>query len=90
MATIIVVDDEQSILKANKYNLKEGHMIHFAYDSAGCMSQTRMQRPDLTVLYIMRPSVCGYDLCKRLRSENGDISVLFFNSARRRLCRQAV
>jgi DNA-binding response OmpR family regulator len=81
MATILVVDDERPIVEAIDYNLrKEGYSTLRAFDAEECMSQARGQKPDLVVLDIMLPSGSGYDLCRQLRAEHGQVPVLFLTA----------
>jgi DNA-binding response OmpR family regulator len=81
MPTILVVDDERPIVEAIDYNLrKEGYDTLRAFDAEECMGQARRQKPDLVVLDIMLPSGSGYDLCRQLRSEHGDVPVLFLTA----------
>jgi DNA-binding response OmpR family regulator len=81
MATILVVDDEQPIVEAIDYNLrKEGYATLRAYDAEECMTQARLTRPDLVLLDIMLPSGTGYELCRQIRSEHGNIPVLFLTA----------
>jgi DNA-binding response OmpR family regulator len=81
MATILVVDDERPIVEAIDYNLRrEGFDTLRAFDAEECMSQAKLQRPDLVILDVMLPSGSGFDLCKRLRSEHGDVPVVFLTA----------
>jgi DNA-binding response OmpR family regulator len=81
MPTILVVDDERPIVQAIDYNLrKEGYDTLRAYDAEECLGQARRQKPDLVILDIMLPSGSGYDLCRQLRSEHGDLPVLFLTA----------
>ena len=81
MATILVVDDERPIVEAIDYNLRrEGFDTLRAFDAEECMSVARLQRPDLVILDVMLPSGSGFDLCKRLRVEHGDVPVVFLTA----------
>jgi two-component system OmpR family response regulator len=81
MATILVVDDERPIVEAIDYNLRrEGYDTLRAFDAEECMSTARIQRPDLVILDVMLPSGSGFDVCKRLRSEHGNVPVVFLTA----------
>ncbi len=45
------------------------------------MGVLRRSKPDLVVLDVMLPSGSGYDICRRLRDEHGDVPVLFLTAA---------
>ncbi len=81
MPTILVVDDERPIVEAIDYNLrKEGFSTLRAFDAEECMGVLRRSKPDLVVLDVMLPSGSGYDICRRLRDEHGDVPVLFLTA----------
>jgi two-component system OmpR family response regulator len=81
MATILVVDDERPIVELIDYNLRrEGFDTLRAFDAEECMSMAKMQRPDLVILDVMLPSGSGFDICKRLRTEHGNVPVVFLTA----------
>jgi two-component system OmpR family response regulator len=81
MAKILVVDDERPIVEAIGYNLrKEGYDVQTAADAQECIAIARRQPPDLVVLDIMLPSGSGFDVCRQLRLEHGNIPVLLLTA----------
>ena len=68
-ASILVVDDEQSITDFVSYSLmKEGFKVDVANNGEDALEQATRKHYDLFVLDIMLPGMDGYELCRRLRS----------------------
>jgi DNA-binding response OmpR family regulator len=66
---ILVVDDEESILKVVDYALSEaGFEVHTAHDGRGAEFIFEQVRPDLVILDVMLPGKSGLDIAKELRS----------------------
>lgn len=67
---ILVVDDEEAIVKLVSYNLqKEGFDTLAAVDGREAWEIIRQEKPDLIVLDIMMPEMDGFALCRLLRQE---------------------
>jgi two-component system alkaline phosphatase synthesis response regulator PhoP len=70
-ATILVVDDEQSIRNiVTAYLQAEGYTVHTASDGPGGLRAARMLKPDLLILDIMLPGIDGIELLTQLRRES--------------------
>jgi two-component system alkaline phosphatase synthesis response regulator PhoP len=70
-ATILVVDDEQSILDlVTAYLRREGYQVLTAMDGPGGLQAARTLSPDLIVLDLMLPGMDGIELLTRLRRES--------------------
>ena len=68
---ILVVDDEESILKVVDYALSEaGYEVHTARDGRGAEFMFEQVRPDLVILDVMLPGASGLDIAKQLRSDS--------------------
>lgn len=68
MATILMIDDEQSILELVKNGLqKDGHLVT-VYTSAEQVSLDKLNRYDLIILDIMMPDIDGFSYCDKIRS----------------------
>lgn len=71
MNKILVVDDEESILKIVDYALSEaGYEVHTARDGAGAEFMFEQVRPDLVILDVMLPGKSGLDIAKELRADS--------------------
>jgi len=69
--TILVVDDEpanvdlvQSYLKANSYKVIK------AYSGEEALKKAFADPPDLILLDVMMPGISGFEICRRLKSDN--------------------
>ena len=68
--TVLVVDDEPTLVATLKYNLeREGYRVLTASDGEKAINLARAERPDLMVLDLMLPAVDGLEVCRILRRE---------------------
>ena len=69
-ATILIADDEPSIVQLNRlYLTKEGYTVHAARDGQEALDLARRIKPDLIVLDLMMPRVDGWEVCRELRKD---------------------
>ncbi|HEY8169040.1 MAG: response regulator [Candidatus Limnocylindrales bacterium] len=69
--TILVVDDEPTILETLAWNLeRDGYEVVTAADGAQALSVFRATRPDLIVLDLMLPELSGTEVCRIIRRES--------------------
>lgn len=74
---ILVVDDEKSILDVLTCALKrEGYSIERAYDGQEALDKVKSFNPHIIILDLMLPVINGYEVCKKLESENIGIIML--------------
>ncbi|HLV98488.1 MAG TPA: response regulator transcription factor [Ktedonobacterales bacterium] len=81
--TILVVDDEQSIIDFIKLGMKyEGARVETAMDGYVALDASRRLRPNLIILDIMLPGIDGLEVCRRLRAQEltADIPVLMLTA----------
>ena len=65
---ILVVDDEQTLVKGIKFNLEnEGYEVECAYDGAAAVELAREGNLDLIILDLMMPELDGLEACMRIR-----------------------
>ncbi len=68
MKTVLVVDDESSIVTLLKYNLEEaGFKVLSASDGAEGYRLAVEEKPDVIILDWMLPKMDGMEVCKELR-----------------------
>ena len=68
--TVLVVDDEQTLVAALKYNLeRDGYRVVTAGDGEAAVNLARSERPDLLLLDLMLPVMDGLEVCRILRRE---------------------
>jgi len=68
--TILVADDEPTLVATLKYNLeRESYAVVTAADGEAALAVARETRPDLIVLDLMMPGLNGLEVCRILRKE---------------------
>jgi CheY-like chemotaxis protein len=68
---ILVVDDEPDILKVIEVRLKaQGYEILTAVDGKEALDLIQQQKPDLVLLDLRLPVMDGYEVCRRMKSDN--------------------
>jgi len=68
--TILVVDDEQDVLRLVTSNLKRaGYETIIAEDGGQALSKARSEKPDLIILDLMLPSISGLEVCRSLKGD---------------------
>jgi two-component system alkaline phosphatase synthesis response regulator PhoP len=71
MATILVIDDEDSILKVVEAYLKgDGNTVHLARDGVSGLDAFRRHNPDIVILDIMLPEMDGMEVLQHIRRES--------------------
>jgi len=68
MATVLVIDDDPSLLRALRLGLKAGgHDVLTAVNGERGISQTALKSPDVVVLDMGLPDMDGLVVCQRIR-----------------------
>ena len=68
---ILVVDDEQLLVKGIKFNLEnDGYTVDGVYDGKAALELFRENRYDLIVLDLMLPEIDGLTVCRKIREES--------------------
>lgn len=70
MKTILVADDEPTLVATLKYNLeRESYGVITAADGESALAAARAHRPDLILLDLMMPGLNGLEVCRIIRRE---------------------
>jgi DNA-binding response OmpR family regulator len=78
--TILVVDDEQRILKlARDYLESGGYQVKTASDGQTALAIAHREKPDLIILDLMLPEMDGWDVCRMLRRES-DVPIIMLTA----------
>jgi DNA-binding response OmpR family regulator len=78
---ILLVDDEPPILQlARIYLEREGFRVQEAKDGEAALEMAHRIRPALVVLDVMLPKLDGYEVCRQLRTTDGDIAILMLTA----------
>ena len=68
--TVLLVDDEPTLVATLKYNLeREGYRVVTASDGEKAIAAARAERPELIILDLMLPVMDGLEVCRILRRE---------------------
>jgi DNA-binding response OmpR family regulator len=69
MAKILVVDDEEHIVMILKDSLEfSGFQVITAYNGVEALERVEQDNPDLIILDIGMPKLDGWEVCRRLKS----------------------
>jgi DNA-binding response OmpR family regulator len=75
--TILVVDDEESIVEVvSLYLIQAGFRVQHAHDGRSALRAMAAQMPDLVVLDVMLPEVDGLEITRRVRTEGATPIIL--------------
>ncbi len=81
MHTVLVVDDESSIVTLLTYNLVEaGFTVITANDGAEGFQLAMEEQPDVIVLDWMLPKMDGMEVCKKLRLQGIHIPIIMLTA----------
>lgn len=81
--TILVVDDDESVLSFLSFSLKsEGFTVMAAQDAEVALKQLEKTIPDLILLDIMLPKMDGFAMCRKIKSnpKTMKVPVLFITA----------
>jgi len=84
--TILIVDDELSIMVPLKFLLeKNNYTIAMAQSGADALDSIRQEKPDLILLDIMLPDLDGYEIFQIIRKNRDwdDIKVIYLTAKNR-------
>jgi two-component system sensor histidine kinase ChiS len=78
MAKILVVDDQENIVRLLELALGGEHQVMTAYNGEQAMDAVGRDRPDVIVLDIIMPVLDGYRVLHRIKSnpETQDITII--------------
>ena len=78
--TILVVEDEENLLAAIKYNLdNEGYLSITANNGTEAIGLVSSEDPDLVILDVMLPELDGLEVCRIIRKDN-DVPIMFLTA----------
>ena len=79
--TVLIVDDEKSIVEILKYNLeKADYGTICAYEGKEALQLARSGNPDLILLDVMLPNIDGFEVCRTLRRENNNVPIIMITA----------
>ncbi len=79
--SILVVEDNKDLLNLLKINLSDqGYSVYTAENGIAALDMYHTHKPDLIVLDVMLPKMDGFDVCKKIRSEDRSIPILMLTA----------
>ncbi len=80
-ASLLVVEDEESLREALKLNLElEGYEVTTADNGPSVIKMVKNEHFDLIVLDIMLPDMDGITVCETIRMQHNDVPILFLSA----------
>lgn len=77
LKTILVIEDDVSILRGIKDNLKfEGYQVLPETDGQEGLRLALEKSPDLILLDLMLPGLNGYDICRKVKQQKPEIPII--------------
>jgi two-component system alkaline phosphatase synthesis response regulator PhoP len=81
MKKILIIEDEQDLIKGLKLNLSdEGFDVDWADNGTEGLRKAVEEAPDLIILDIMLPEMDGLEVCRNLRRKNIDTPVIMLTA----------
>ncbi|MBI4365182.1 MAG: response regulator transcription factor [Deltaproteobacteria bacterium] len=81
MATILVIEDDQSILTGLVDNFTmEGYKTLTAADGTTGLKLATEAVPDLVILDVMLPGMDGFEVCRRLREKASNVPIIIVSA----------
>lgn len=79
--TILIIEDDVSILRGLKDNLTfEGYHVLTSPDGLEGLQMARSNETDLLLLDIMLPGMNGYDICRKLKKEKPGLPIIMITA----------
>ncbi|HZY02197.1 MAG TPA: response regulator transcription factor [Anaeromyxobacteraceae bacterium] len=79
--TILVVEDDPSILRGLQLNLAaEGYRVRSAPDGEEGLRLARAEEPDLLVVDLMLPRLGGLELIREIRAQDAEVPILVLSA----------
>ena len=81
METVLIIEDDPSILLGLQKNLKfEGYDVLTASDGERGLELAIDRPPDLIILDIMLPRISGFEICKTLKKNNIQVPIIILSA----------
>lgn len=81
METILVIEDDPSILLGLRKNLEfEGYRVLVARDGEEGLQMAFDVKPDLILLDLMLPELSGFEICREVRKHESTVPILILSA----------
>ena len=78
--TVLIVEDEKSIVDILQYNLKKEYNILTANDGEAGLDMALRENPDILLLDLMLPKLDGFEVCRILREKGNKAPVIILTA----------
>jgi len=78
--TVLIVEDEKSIVDILQYNLKKEYNILTADDGEAGLDMALKENPDILLLDLMLPKLDGFEVCRILREKGNKAPVIILTA----------
>lgn len=81
MSLILLIEDDSTLLEVLKDNLElNQYRVEAAADGISGLRMARSLQPDLLLLDVMLPGLNGFEICKRVRTDNLDFPIIMITA----------
>ncbi|NQU87737.1 MAG: response regulator transcription factor [Mariniphaga sp.] len=81
MKTILIIEDDVSILRGLKDNLEyEGYKVLYASDGKKGLQLALESKSDLILLDIMLPGINGFEICRKVKKEKAELPIIMITA----------
>jgi DNA-binding response OmpR family regulator len=81
METVLIIEDDSTMLRGLKDNFEySGYNVITASDGEAGLNAALDTKPDLIILDIMLPKINGYEICRLIRREKLDMSIIMLTA----------
>jgi DNA-binding response OmpR family regulator len=79
--SVLIIEDDAAMLRGLRDNFEtEGYSVRVARDGRQGLDAISAQAPDLLLLDIMLPKVNGYEICRRTRERQLEMSIIMLTA----------
>ncbi|NOY43472.1 MAG: response regulator transcription factor [Planctomycetes bacterium] len=79
--TILIVEDDPTLMRGLVDNFRQkGYEVRSATDGKSGLMEALEHPPDLILLDIMLPKMNGYEVCRQLRQQQLDVSIIMLTA----------
>ena len=76
MARVLVIDDEQDVVRLIQKVLSgRGHIVQIARDGASALARVKHEPPDVILLDSDLPKIDGAEVCRRIKTDGNTDSI---------------
>ena len=78
--TVLIVEDEKTIVDLLRYHLGKEYALLTAYDGETGLSMALEKKPDIILLDVMLPKMDGFDVCRILREKGDQVPIIILTA----------